>query len=123
MQIGARIRDLRKNKAWSQGELCRQAGLKREYLSRVENGHTIPALATLERIAAALQVSLPHLVDIPSEGEYETEGENTGTPSQVAQPQTTYQALPRDTLQEIENATEELCREFKRRIRAILQKR
>ncbi len=123
MQIGVRIRELRKDKGWSQGQLCRQAGgLKREYLSRVENGHTTPTLATLERIAAALQISLSCLVDVPSEGVYPRQGEDSTAPGQVAQPQVAYQPLPQEVLREIESAAEEMCRQFKRRIRAIIQR-
>ena len=61
MSIGARIRTLREQKRLSQGDIERMTGLLRCYTSRVENGHTIPSLETLERFAAALDVPLYRL--------------------------------------------------------------
>jgi len=58
MSIGTRIRELREQKAMSQGDIEAKTGLLRCYISRVENGHTIPSLETLERFAAALEVPL-----------------------------------------------------------------
>ncbi|MGE5327572.1 MAG: helix-turn-helix domain-containing protein [Deltaproteobacteria bacterium] len=56
MQIGNRLRDMRMAKGLSQGDLEERTGLLRCYLSRVENGHTIPSLETLDRLANALGV-------------------------------------------------------------------
>ncbi len=61
MAIGARIRQLREQKGLSQGDIERMTGLLRCYTSRVENGHTIPSLETLERYAAALGLPLYQL--------------------------------------------------------------
>ena len=61
MSIGARIRALREQKGLSQGDIERVTGLLRCYTSRVENGHTVPSLETLERFAAALDVPLYRL--------------------------------------------------------------
>jgi transcriptional regulator with XRE-family HTH domain len=61
MSIGARIRTLREQKGLSQGDIERMTGLLRCYTSRVENGHTVPSLETLERFAAALDVPLYQL--------------------------------------------------------------
>jgi len=59
--MGPRIRKLRKAKKLSQGDLQRRAGLKRSYVSRVENRHTTPNVATLEKFAAALEVPMYRL--------------------------------------------------------------
>ena len=56
MEIGKRLRDLRDEQHLSQGEIERRTGLLRCYISRVENGHTIPAIETLEKLATALDV-------------------------------------------------------------------
>ena len=56
--IGARIRQLREQRGLSQGDIEQSAGLLRCYISRVENGRTVPSLETLERFAAALDVPL-----------------------------------------------------------------
>jgi transcriptional regulator with XRE-family HTH domain len=61
MAIGARIRQLREQKGFSQGDIERLTGLLRCYTSRVENGHTVPSLETLERFAAALGIPLYEL--------------------------------------------------------------
>src|SRR5215813_14325374 len=58
MVIGRRLRNLREEKNLSQGDIEKRAGLLRCYISRVENGHTVPSLETLERLAAALEVPL-----------------------------------------------------------------
>ena len=61
MFIGKRIRQLREQKGLSQGDIEAVSGMLRAYISRVEHGHTVPALDTLERFAAALDVPLYQL--------------------------------------------------------------
>jgi transcriptional regulator with XRE-family HTH domain len=58
MIIGDRLPALREQKNFSQGEIEKRTGLLRCYISRVENGHTVPAVETLEKFARALEVSL-----------------------------------------------------------------
>lgn len=58
MFIGNRIRQLRKEKGLSQGDIEARTGLLRCYISRVEHGHTVPSLETMERFAAALDAPL-----------------------------------------------------------------
>jgi transcriptional regulator with XRE-family HTH domain len=58
MVIGTRLRTLREEKNLSQGDIEKRTGLLRCYISRVENGHTVPSLATLEKLAAALEIPL-----------------------------------------------------------------
>jgi len=79
MVIGVRLRKLREEKNLSQGDIEDRTGLLRCYISRVENGHTVPSLGTLEKLAAALEIplyqlfydgaeppTLPHLTGRPS---------------------------------------------------------
>ena len=54
MVIGERLRELRESKKLSQGDVERRTGLLRCYTSRVENGHTVPTIETLEKYARAL---------------------------------------------------------------------
>jgi transcriptional regulator with XRE-family HTH domain len=61
MLIGERLRQLREHKGLSQGDVEKTSGLLRCYISRVEHGHTVPSLETLERFAAALDVPLYRL--------------------------------------------------------------
>lgn len=61
MLIGERLRELREQKKFSQGHLEQRTGLLRCYTSRVENGHTVPSVETLEKYARALEVPLYQL--------------------------------------------------------------
>ena len=61
MIIGARIRWFREQKGLSQRDIEERTGLLRCYISRVENGHTIPSLDTLERLTSALEIPLYQL--------------------------------------------------------------
>jgi transcriptional regulator with XRE-family HTH domain len=58
MVIGDRLRQLRESKNLSQGDIEKRTGLLRVYISRLENGHTIPHVDTLEKLAAAFDVPL-----------------------------------------------------------------
>jgi len=76
--IGDRLRDMREQKKLSQGDIEKRTGLLRCYISRVENGHTVPAIETLEKLARALEVPLyqlfydgqepPTLPNLPARG-------------------------------------------------------
>jgi transcriptional regulator with XRE-family HTH domain len=61
MIIGDRLRTLRETKHFSQGEIEKRTGLLRCYISRVENGHTVPSIDTLEKMARALEVPMYQL--------------------------------------------------------------
>jgi transcriptional regulator with XRE-family HTH domain len=56
MDIGKRLYELRTSKGLSQGDIEKRSGLLRCYTSRVENGHTVPSIETLERLAKALEI-------------------------------------------------------------------
>ena len=58
MIIGDRLRNLREDLKLSQGDIEKRTGLLRCYISRVENGHTVPAVETLEKFARALEVPM-----------------------------------------------------------------
>ena len=58
MNIGTAIRTHRLQKALSQGDIEKKTGLLRCYISRVENGHTVPSLDTLSKIARALDLPI-----------------------------------------------------------------
>jgi len=61
MLIGDRLRAIREAKKLSQDDIEERSGLKRSYISRVENGHTVPSVETLEKLARALEVPLYQL--------------------------------------------------------------
>jgi len=61
MVIATRLRKLREERQLSQGDIEKRTGLLRCYISRVENGHTVPSIETLERLAGALEIPLCEL--------------------------------------------------------------
>jgi transcriptional regulator with XRE-family HTH domain len=73
--ISDRLRSIREEKNLSQGDIEKRTGLLRCYVSRVENGHTVPAVETIEKFARALEVPIyqlfydgdkpPELPDLP----------------------------------------------------------
>jgi transcriptional regulator with XRE-family HTH domain len=75
MVIADRLRSMREEKNLSQGDIEKRTGLLRCYISRVENGHTVPAIETLEKMARAMEIPLyqlfydgeepPKLPDLP----------------------------------------------------------
>ena len=58
MDIGERLKAIREQKDMSQGDVEKRTGLLRCYISRVENGHTVPAIETIEKLARAMEVPM-----------------------------------------------------------------
>ena len=67
MNLGESIRKIRQARGISQGEMQKRTGILRSYLSRVENGHTVPSFATLQRLAGAMGVTLSDFFSPDSE--------------------------------------------------------
>jgi transcriptional regulator with XRE-family HTH domain len=61
MFIAERLKALREHKGMSQGDIEKRTRLLRCYISRVENGHTVPAIETLEKLARAMEVPMYQL--------------------------------------------------------------
>ncbi len=61
MVISDRLRAIGEQKDLSQGDIEQRTGLKRCYVSRVENGHIVPTIETLEKLARALEVPMYQL--------------------------------------------------------------
>jgi transcriptional regulator with XRE-family HTH domain len=61
MLIGDRLKALREQKQMSQGDMEKRTGLLRCYISRVENGHTVPSIETLEKLAHAMEIPMYQL--------------------------------------------------------------
>jgi transcriptional regulator with XRE-family HTH domain len=74
MAIGQRFKEIRESKKLSQGDIEKRSGLLRVYISRVENSHTVPSVATLEKMARALEIPLYKLFH---------EGQNIPEPPKV----------------------------------------
>jgi transcriptional regulator with XRE-family HTH domain len=58
MVICDRLRAIREQKTLSQGDIEQRTGLKCRYVSRVKNGHTVPSIETLEKLARALEAPM-----------------------------------------------------------------
>jgi transcriptional regulator with XRE-family HTH domain len=61
LMIGERLRAIRESKNLSQGDIEQRTGMLRCYTSRVENGHTVPSIDTLQKYAQALEIPLYQL--------------------------------------------------------------
>jgi transcriptional regulator with XRE-family HTH domain len=58
MVIAERLKAFREHRGMSQGDIEKRTGLLRPYISRVENGHTVPSIETLEKMARAMEVPM-----------------------------------------------------------------
>jgi transcriptional regulator with XRE-family HTH domain len=79
--IGARIKQVRLQRGWSQARLADHTGIKREHISRLENGHNVPTVGTMQRIARVLGISLAQLLTDKTGGGQNESG--TGTAKQA----------------------------------------
>ena len=60
--FGQVVRRLRESRQWSQENLAEKADLNRSYVGEVERGKVIPSLNTMDKLATALEISLPELL-------------------------------------------------------------
>ena len=66
LDLGARVRELRKEKDWTLEQAAQQAGLARSTLSKIENGQMSPTYEALKKLAVGLEISVPQLFTPPS---------------------------------------------------------
>jgi transcriptional regulator with XRE-family HTH domain len=66
-QVGNRIRELRKERGWSQEALAGHARLHPTYIGGIERGERNVSLMNLARISEALHLSMAKLLDFPVE--------------------------------------------------------
>lgn len=91
LDLGARVRALRKARDWTLEQAARQAGLARSTLSKIENGQMSPTYDALKKLAEGLDISVPQLFTPPSKGQVNgrlTTTRNGEEPSQIT---TTYE--------------------------------
>lgn len=65
LDLGARVRELRKARDWTLEQAAQQAGLARSTLSKIENGQMSPTYDALKKLAVGLQISVPQLFTQP----------------------------------------------------------
>jgi len=69
LDLGARVRELRKARDWTLEQAANQAGLARSTLSKIENGQMSPTYEALKKLAIGLEISVPQLFTPPSKGQ------------------------------------------------------
>ena len=65
LDLGSRVRDLRKARSWTLEQAAQQAGLARSTLSKIENGQMSPTYDALKKLAVGLDISVPQLFTPP----------------------------------------------------------
>ena len=69
LDLGARVRELRKGRKWTLEQAAKQAGLARSTLSKIENGQMSPTYDALKKLAVGVEISVPQLFTPPSKGQ------------------------------------------------------
>ncbi len=69
LDLGARVRQLRKARDWTLEQAAGQAGLARSTLSKIENGQMSPTYEALKKLAIGLEISVPQLFTPPAKGQ------------------------------------------------------
>ncbi len=91
LDLGARVRQLRKARDWTLEQAATQAGLARSTLSKIENGQMSPTYEALKKLAIGLEISVPQLFTPPEKGQINGRMVVTKSGEGNAQPTTTYE--------------------------------
>ena len=91
VDLGARVRELRKARNWTLEQAANQAGLARSTLSKIENGQMSPTYEALKKLAVGLEISVPQLFTPPSPGQINGRMAVTRSGEGTAQATTTYE--------------------------------
>ena len=67
VDLGARVRALRKSRNWTLEQAATEAGLARSTLSKIENGQMSPTYDALKKLATGLKISVPQLFTPPQD--------------------------------------------------------
>ncbi len=99
LDLGARVRELRKAHDWTLEQAAQRAGLARSTLSKIENGQMSPTYDALKKLAVGLQISVPQLFTPPSKGQVNGRMAVTKAGEETTKLTTTYEhALLAETL-------------------------
>lgn len=91
LDLGARVRELRKARDWTLEQAAKQAGLARSTLSKIENGQMSPTYDALKKLAVGLEISVPQLFTPPSKGQVNGRMAVTRNGEETTQITTTYE--------------------------------
>ncbi|MDA7963824.1 XRE family transcriptional regulator [Ruegeria sp.] len=99
LDLGARVRELRKARNWTLEQAASQAGLARSTLSKIENGQMSPTYDALKKLATGLEISVPQLFTPPQRDQVIGRMAVTKMGAGTAHPTATYEhELLADTL-------------------------
>ena len=91
IDLGSRVRELRKARDWTLEQAAQQAGLARSTLSKIENGQMSPTYDALKKLAVGLGISVPQLFTPPSKGQVNGRMSVTRNGEETTQLTTTYE--------------------------------
>lgn len=91
LDLGVRVRELRKARAWTLEQAAKQAGLARSTLSKIENGQMSPTFDALKKLAVGLEISVPQLFTPPQRDKVNGRMVVTKSGEGVHQATTTYE--------------------------------
>ncbi len=91
LDLGARVRELRKSHGWTLEQAAGQAGLARSTLSKIENGQMSPTYEALKKLAVGLEISVPQLFTAPKAAQVSGRMAITKTGEGAAHATTTYE--------------------------------
>ena len=91
LELGSRVRELRKARKWTLEQAAQQAGLARSTLSKIENGQMSPTYDALKKLAVGLEISVPQLFTPPVKGQINGRLSITKNGQGAAHPTTTYE--------------------------------
>ena len=69
LNLGARVRALRKARGFTLEQAARAAGLARSTLSKIENSQMSPTYEAVKKLAQGLEISVPQLFTAPQAGQ------------------------------------------------------
>lgn len=91
VDLGRRVRELRKARDWTLEQAASQAGLARSTLSKIENGQMSPTYDALKKLAVGLEISIPQLFTPPQTGQVNGRMAVTKSGQGTAQATVTYE--------------------------------
>ncbi len=91
LNLGVRVRELRKARNWTLEQAAQQAGLARSTLSKIENSQMSPTYEALRKLAVGLEISVPQLFTPPVKNQINGRMASTKSGQGTAHPTTTYE--------------------------------
>ena len=91
LNLGERVRELRRSRGWTLEQAAVRAGLARSTLSKIENGLMSPTYEALKKLAEGMAISVPQLFTPPSKAQVNGRMAVTKAGSGAAQATATYE--------------------------------